>query len=203
MKAAPDALAIFKQFVPEAAAPYCVRLYDHFGFEFKIKKARLTKLGDFRFDPRSKKYTITVNNDLNPYGFLITYLHEVAHLITFEKHKNRVDPHGEEWKHNFRQICQPILHESYLPLPVLTTLSRYLSNPKAASCSDPSLYLLLKKYDQPNGTLLLQSLQPGTTFYFNQKAYRYLEKKRTRILCEAVITGRKYLISQLAEISIT
>ena len=80
-----DYLAIFKRFVPLEAANYCLALYQQYGFEFKIKKSRRTKFGDYQFEPAQQKLIITINNDLNHYAFLITYLHEVAHLITFEK----------------------------------------------------------------------------------------------------------------------
>jgi len=76
---------IFERFLPPGSANYCHDLWRKHGFEFKIKKGRKTKLGDYRYDPRQKKHTITINNDLNSYSFLITYLHEVAHLITLEK----------------------------------------------------------------------------------------------------------------------
>ena len=60
---------VFEKFVPSVAVNYCDNLYNQLGFEFKIKKSRRTKLGDFRFDPKSGKSTITINNDLNPYAF--------------------------------------------------------------------------------------------------------------------------------------
>ena len=39
-----------------------------------------------------------MNNNLNKYSFLITITHEIAHMMIWEKHQNKVDPHGEEWK---------------------------------------------------------------------------------------------------------
>lgn len=191
---------LFERFVPATAAPYCARLYEHFGFEFKIKKARKTKLGDFRYDPRIKKHTITINNDLNPYAFLITYIHEVAHLVTFEEFGNKVNPHGKEWKKSFKQVAKPILSEDVFPAPILLSLKNYLKNPKAASCSDPILFQVLKQFDEENGMILLKQLKSGDRFTFHDKEYLYLEKKRTRILCELIGTKRKYLINQLAEV---
>lgn len=191
---------LFNRFVPEKAAPYCAELYDHFGFEFKIKKARQTKLGDFRYDPGTKKHTITINNDLNPFAFLITYVHEVAHLVTFAEHGRKANPHGKEWKKNFKKVANPILSPEIFPEPVLQSLKNYLKNPKAASCSDPVLFQVLKQYDQNNGKTLLKHLSAGEEFIFNSKHYRYLEKRRTRMVCLEKKSSRKYLINQLAEV---
>jgi len=191
---------VFGRFVPEAAVPYCVQLYEYYGFEFKIKKARGTKLGDYRFDPINKLHTITVNNDLNPYAFLITYLHEVAHLANRIAHGNQVSPHGEEWKICFVRIAKPMMNDMVFPPEVLKALHRYFKNPKAASCSDVLLTETLRGYDNQNGKVLLKQLKPGDRFTFNDKQYLYLEKRRTRILCEQMPTKRKYLIGLIAEV---
>ncbi len=193
-------LNIFQRFVPAQAAHYCLKLYEHFGFEFKIKKARQTKFGDYKYDPSTRKHIISINNDLNAYAFLITYLHEVAHLVTFNEYKNRVNPHGREWKENFRKIAQPVLNEEIFEPPVLLSLKKYLKNPKASSCSDPILYQVLSQYDQPNGKIFLKDLGPGDEFEFNGRTFRYISKRRTRMEVKEIQTGKKYLIPQLAEV---
>ena len=113
---------IFEKFLPKESAQYCYDLWKKHGFEFKIKKSRKTKLGDYRFDPKIGKHIISVNNDLNQYSFLITYLHEVAHLLTFQKYKNKVAPHGEEWKNEFKLVALPVLKPvsyTHLTLPTI------------------------------------------------------------------------------------
>ena len=191
---------IFKRFVPEHAVAYCVRLYTYFGFEFKIKKSRQTKLGDYRYSPQTKKHTITINNDLNPYAFLVTYLHEVAHLVTFDDHGRRAAPHGLEWKQNFKKVAQPVLHGEVFPQPVLIALTNYFKNPKAASCSDPVLYNILRQFDGPSELIALSQVGNGEVFDFQGKHYLKLEKKRTRSVCQEVKTKRKYLISEIARV---
>ncbi|RED97527.1 SprT-like domain-containing protein [Marinoscillum furvescens] len=192
---------VFRRFVPEPAAAYCYELWTHFGFEFKIKKSRQTKLGDYRFAYKTKKHTITINNDLNPYAFLVTYLHEVAHLITFEEYGRKVAPHGKEWKANFVRVAKPVLNEKTFPKPVLVALTNYFKNPKAASCSDPVLYNVLRQFDGPSETIPLSQLQLGATFEFNNQTYQKLEKKRTRSVCLQIASGRKYLISEIASVT--
>jgi SprT protein len=192
--------AVFQRFVPELAVDYCVHLYEHLNFEFKIKKARRTKFGDYRLDRKTGQQTITINNDLNPYAFLITYLHEIAHLKTFQVFGNQIAPHGEEWKNTFKEVSIPIITQSVFPNEIQKQVVSYLSNPKASSCSDPVLYELLKQYDPASDTVFLKSLQPGDLFEFNEKRFIYLEKKRTRMVCKHMDTNRKYLINQLAEV---
>jgi hypothetical protein len=194
------AASVFSRFVPDGAIPYCVRLYEELNFDFRIKKARRTKFGDYRFDPLGNKHSITINNDLNSYAFLITYLHEVAHLVTYNTHKRSVKPHGNEWKANFIKVATPVLNSDVFPPKVLTSLQAYLTNPKASSCSDPQLYQILKAYDHPSEQLLLKDLKPGSSFLLNKKPFEYLEMKRTRVICKELTSGRKYLINQLAEV---
>lgn len=191
---------VFERFVPPEAVSYCVKLWDYFGFEFKIKKSRQTKLGDYRFVPQDSKHIISINNDLNPYSFLVTYLHEVAHLVTFQEHGRKSAPHGSEWKQNFKRVVRPVLNESVFPPSVLLALKNYFKNPKASSCSDPILYNILKKFDTPNDMVSLKDIQLGGSFDFNGKTYQKLEKKRTRSVCLELRSNRRYLISEIAEV---
>ena len=193
---------VFEKFVPSGSVDYCVKLYERLGFELKIKKARQTKLGDYRFNPRSGKHIITVNNDLNAYAFLITYLHEVGHLIAFKTYGRRIQPHGKEWKQSFREVSEPMLSTHIFPKEILSVLKRYFKNPKASSCSDPMLYQILKQFDAPSSKVLLKSIENGRIFLFNNKQFVKLERKRTRSVCREVKTNRKYLISDLAEIEL-
>lgn len=195
-----DYLAVFQRFVPLNAAQYCLKLYLQHGFEFKIKKSRKTKYGDYKFEPTQEKHIITINNDLNQYAFLITYLHEVAHLITYQKHKNRVTPHGKEWKNTFKIVSLPILNPQVFPDLLLKRLAHYMLNPKASSCSDPNLYTLLNKYDRRNDTCLLQTLQVGDQFLLNGASYQYIQLKRTRVLCLQINSDKKYLISKISSV---
>ncbi len=195
-------MAVFERFLPKEAARYCYDLWDNLGFEFKITKARKTKLGDFRYDPRNKKSTITVNHNLNPYAFLVTYLHEVAHFVTHQQHGRAVSPHGKEWKQNFKKISLPILRPEILPEEVLRALAGYLKNPAATSCTDPTLTRTLNAYSPNNDEIMLIDLPLGSAFRFNNKIYKSLEKKRTRLICQEHKTGKKYLINGAAHVEL-
>lgn len=193
---------VFQKFVPQASVDYCVKLYQRLGFEFKIKKARQTKLGDYRYNPKTKRHTITINNDLNPFAFLVTYLHEVGHLIAFKTYGRRIQPHGKEWKQCFKEVSEPMLSDMVFPTSVLSALKKYFRNPKASSCSDPILYQILKQFDDPTGKVLLNKVSVGNLFRFNRKVFVKLEKKRTRSVCQESNTKKRYLISELAEVEL-
>ncbi|MEM9339081.1 MAG: SprT-like domain-containing protein [Bacteroidota bacterium] len=192
--------AVFQKFVPEKAITYCVELFNVHGFEFKIKKARQTKLGDYRYDPRFKKHTITINNDLNQYAFLITYLHEVAHLIANKRFGSNIQPHGKEWKESFKKVALPVLNEQVFAPDVLVALKKYFRNPKATSCSDPELHQLLRSYDPVSDKVLLKEIKNGECFIFNKRTFKKIDKKRSRSLCEELSSRKRYLIQEIAEV---
>ena len=192
--------AVFERFLPKEAAKYCYGLWNELGFEFKITKARKTKLGDFRYDPRTQKSTISVNHNLNQYAFLVTYLHEVAHHITNKQFGRKVSPHGKEWKNNFKKISLPVLNPSVLPKEILEALAGYLKNPAATSCSDPNLTRVLNGYSETDDKVLLMDIPIGSVFVFNKKIYQSLERKRTRFVCKDIKSGNKYLINGAARV---
>lgn len=197
-----NSLAVFERFIPPAAVEYCHRLYEKLGFEFKITRSRQTKLGDFRFYGNMNKAVITVNNDLNPYAFLVTYLHEVAHLLTHNEFKGSVNPHGNEWKSVFIKLTQPVLTKEVFPPIVLAALIKYFQNPKASSCADPSLYKALQQFNNKSDKEILDTVDLQSTFIFNKRTFQKIEKRRTRWVCLEIKTKRKYLIPGVAEVKV-
>ena len=134
--------SFFDHFPPKVAE-YCFQLWHDYPFDFIVSKSRHSKLGDYRYSPQ-KGHQITVNRNLNSYAFLVTYLHEVAHLLTYLTYKNKVLPHGEEWKSSFRTIFEPILEEDLLPDELIKVLKSYLVNPSATSTGHGPLVDVLK-----------------------------------------------------------
>jgi hypothetical protein len=52
--------------------------------QFFYTRDTIDQTGRFQVPTGQKIQTITINHDLNPYQFLITYIHEVAHYRAFE-----------------------------------------------------------------------------------------------------------------------
>jgi hypothetical protein len=189
--------------VPENAAQYCFDLWLEDPFHFIISKTRATKLGDFRFRSDRKIQTITINYDLNPYQFLITYIHEVAHYRAFKQFGIGIKPHGTHWKNTFRSLMIPMLSDLVFPRDILIPLKRHLINPKASSGADLFLSKEMRKYDQgksDNPALYLNDLKIGEEFVLKGRKFKKQSTRRTRVLCLEVDSGKKYLISTHAEI---
>jgi len=191
---------IFENHLPEKAVEYCFSLWKALNFEFKIKKRRQSKYGDYRFDPVTKTHTVSVNHDLNKFAFLLTYIHEVAHLTTYEKYGRQVKPHGREWKMQFKKLMIPMLREDIYPMGILGPLARHMKNPKATSTADADLFQSLRNEGQKLNGSYLKDIRAGEKFLFHQKIYRKIEVKRTRSLCELADSHRKYLISESAPV---
>jgi hypothetical protein len=191
--------AILKKHVPEQAVDYCLSLWINHPFHFKVTKKRHSKLGDYKYNPVYRDHTITVNFNLNAYAFLITYIHELAHLQVTEDFGRNVKPHGRQWKTTFQKLMQPMLNELVFPENILADLRIHMSNPKASTQSDQRLVAALRTYDHPvNGMVCLRDLEEGSVFTYHGHKYRKIKIRRTRILCQHTNSGRKYLISGIA-----
>ncbi|MCV9385678.1 transcription elongation protein SprT [Reichenbachiella ulvae] len=191
----------FERHLPALAVDYCFELWQQLNFNLKITPNRKSKYGDYRYDPNTGKHSISVNGGLNPYAFLITYIHEVAHKTNFDIHQNKVSPHGKEWKHQFKKLMIPMLREDVFPMDILRPLARHMKNPKATSVSDPELFKALRAHDKGGSSTYLSEIEIGQKFLFQQKIYRKIEHRRTRVLCEHSDSGKQYLISGSAPVS--
>lgn len=167
--------------------------------EFVISRPRKSKLGDFRPPHDNKPARISVNADLNPYNFLITTVHEFAHLGCYLKHGQSVSPHGAEWKKIYVDLLKPFLAKAVFPDNLAAAVRTHISRPVASSCSCPVLSKALVRFDTNPGQLL-DELRPGQVFTFRDKHYRVIEKRRTRFLCQHIVDGRKFLISGRAKV---
>lgn len=187
------------EFFPKDLQTYCLSFFKTYTFQFKIIKSRKTKLGDYRYHPFAKTHTITVNGDLNPYAFTITFLHEVAHLVTHLNHGRKVQPHGKEWKKVFGEILVPILASEDLPDAVRLALVEYIAQPKAASCSSDQLMKALREQDPIDDKMYLGDLHEGERFIFQERTFR-IEKVavRTRVTVVDEENRKKYLIHKNA-----
>jgi hypothetical protein len=190
-----------RKYLPEAFIAYVVTLFQEANVRFKIVPGRATKLGDFRAGVNGEKHTITVNGDLNPYSFLITTVHEFAHLHTFNTFGNRVSPHGNEWKSAYRQLLLPLIDSPELPEDIRKALMNSLVRTKASSCSDHGLSRVLLNYDKPKeGVIILEHLPKNSTFALNGKHFVKGDLRRKRYICQEVKSKRSYLVNSLAQV---
>jgi hypothetical protein len=191
----------FKKYLPESFVGVIVDLFLSNNIRFKIVNGRKTKLGDFRAGMNGQKHQITVNGDLNPYSFLITTLHEFAHLHTYISYQRSVRPHGEEWKRAYRQLLIPVIDSGNLPKDIEHALLQSLVNTKASSCTDHHLSRVLHTYDKPElGIELLEQLPRHSLFLLDGREFIKGELRRKRYICKEVQTNRNYLVNALAKV---
>ncbi len=189
------------KYVPEESIPLIAEWLEKNRLHLRISKARRTKLGDFRPSSGPQPHQISVNGDLNRFHFLITLTHEVAHAVTWNKHKHKVKPHGPEWKNDFSLLLTALLNQVHFPEALRTEIQIHLQNPKASSCSDPRLYKALKKYDPSSDKQLLEEIEPGALFMLDAKRkFKKGAKRRTRFDCIEIGSGRRYYIHAHAEV---
>lgn len=193
--------SILHKYIPEKAVPVISDWIYKFDFKLRIKKSRSSKYGDYRPPIKGENHLITINYDMNKYAFLITLVHEIAHLSTFNKHKDNVKPHGDEWKLHYKMLMQQFLVPEIFPVDVITALRKYMNNPAASSCSDTNLLRILKNYDNLVDTVLLEDVPIGATFsYNNDRHFIKGPQSRKRIKCKDVNTHTVYLFNPVTEV---
>ena len=96
------------QYIPKEAKSLIQDLINKDNLVVKIKEERKTRHGDYRMLSNGK-HKITINSNLNPYRFLITLIHEIAHLEAYQKYGRFIKPHGKEWKTTFQHLILMVL----------------------------------------------------------------------------------------------
>jgi hypothetical protein len=183
-----------RKHIPAPAVSYCFQLWQDRHFKFKLRKSRQSKVGDFSCK-HGETPQITVNEDLHPFLFLITYVHEVAHLHVHEQYGHKAEAHGEEWKSKFRELLQPVMITEIFPDKILRGLRRHMVNPKASTFSDSEMTELLRDADPKwSRATLLSEIPEGSLFGLHGKWFRKGALQRTRVLCLELKTRRKFLV---------
>ncbi|MDL5046756.1 hypothetical protein QQ054_12010 [Oscillatoria amoena NRMC-F 0135] len=179
--------------LPPKAMDYCLYLWRRNPFSLILTRTRHTKVGDFSIGRNG--YRISINHDLNVYQFLVTYVHEVAHLHVHKKSGRPAEPHGAVWKTEFRQLLEPLLTSEIFPYPVLSCLIAHMRKPGASTFSDTRLTRALRLFDPITTTrLALDDLKEGSIFQLRGRHFRKGKLRRTRFYCHEITTNRKYLV---------
>lgn len=191
-----------QQFLPPGAyetVHYYLQLHK---VHLTIARERKTVLGDYRHRTGYSNHRISVNGNMNPYAFLITLLHELAHLLVYELHGNKVQMHGMEWKKIYGLLLGEFIRKKIFPADVESELLLSLKNPAASSCAEDGLIRVLRKYDEgKNGCRLIEELPPHSLFRIGNGAiFKRGEKQRKRYKCTEVKTGKIYLFSPVYEV---
>jgi len=197
-----------QSFLPEGSLDDVMEYLHNHKVHLTITRQRKSVLGDYRNKHFDKNHRITVNGNLNQYSFLITLLHEIAHLLTFELHGHRIQPHGKEWKHEYGKLLATFLRKNIFPDEIKKALIRTLHNPGASSCSDIEVTRVLRKFDESllgtgetSNKLFVEELPMGEHFKTDDnRVFLKGKKRRTRFECLEISTGKLYLFSAIYEV---
>ena len=192
---------ILQKYIPENAVDSVHDLIEKNQVNLYIARKRKTKLGDFRPSQNGKPRRISVNHDLNPYSFLITFLHELAHQKVWVKHHNKVRPHGVEWQQEYQDLLIPFLKPDIFPQEIIDKLTSPNKKIFASSNADVVLSRQLKKHDISNGAVTIEDLPENALFRLtDNRVFRKLNKRRKNYLCLQISSNRKYVFSPIAEV---
>ncbi len=191
-----------KQYIPEDCFEMVMPIIMQHKVHLSITKERATKLGDYRNKYLDKNHRISINGNLNKYSFIITLVHELAHLIAFEQYGNRIMPHGNQWKLCYKTLMTPYLQKQVFPADIHNELLRSMQNPAASTCSEEHLTRVLNHYDvKPVGIKTVEELLPGQKFIIkNGRTFIREHVIRKRIKCLEFPSMRPYLFSPLCQV---
>jgi SprT protein len=191
-------------YLPDGTFEQVMAYIVEYKVHLTLTRERQSILGDYRHPDRKGGHRISVNGTLNKYAFLITLLHEIAHLITFIHFGNRVASHGKEWKGEFSKILKQFVGKGFLPADVEEAVRQSIQNPAASSCADDNLMRTLKRYDKRKENHFFVEQIPLHQLFRTKdgRIFKKGEKIRKRYRCEEVATSRIYLFSPIYEVEL-
>ena len=192
-------------YIPENSFEDVVKYIHQYKVHLTVTKQRKSILGDYRSSHQNKNHRISVNGNLNKYEFLITLLHEIAHLLTFEQFANRVDAHGKEWKNSYAQLLVFFLQKDIFPPDIATVLYKTIHNPAATANGETELLKVLRLYNinQKKGFTTMADLPVGNLFETDKgRVFKKGLLRRKRFECIEIKTGKLYSFSSIAEVKI-
>lgn len=195
-------MSVLEKYLPRLAVAPLTALLEQNQVHLKIVNERKTRHGDYRKNPDGS-HGITINANLNKYRFTITLVHEIAHLVAFQKYGRAIKPHGIEWKHTFQKLMLPFLRPDIFPNDLLPVLARHFKNPKASSDTDAMMSVALKSYDPESDKSYIFEIPQGTVFIGPRgQKFQKGEKLRKRYQCVEISTGKVYLFQPNAQVTI-
>jgi len=191
-----------QRFLPPGTYEAVLQYLQFYKVHLTVAAERKSILGDYRHSTHFSNHRISVNGNLNKFSFLITLLHELAHLLTFEQFGNKVPSHGREWKTTYGKLLEQFLKNKIFPADIEHELLHSLKNPAATSCAEDGLLRVLRRYDDKKShRRLVEEIPENAIFRCDDgRVFKKGEKMRKRFKCIEVNTGRVYLFSPVYEV---
>lgn len=196
--------AILRNHLPPQSVEWVYGFLNRHNVHFHITRERRSKYGDYRWPQKGHDFhEMSVNGDLNPYRFLLVFLHEAAHLETHVKYAD-VAPHGHEWQGEYARLLAE--HAVWFPPEVRPLVARYASRVPLYRPLLRQIEELLHRYDKDyveGAVVHLDDLPAGSRFRLKSRPERLfvsLEHRRTRWLCREEDNRRQYTVNGAAEV---
>lgn len=192
-------------YLPDGSFEDTVQYINRYKVYLTVTRKRQSILGDYRHAAIGKNHRITVNGNLNKYEFLITLLHEIAHLLTFEQYGNRVESHGKEWKQHYSNLLHLYLQKDIFPTDIRDALYKTVGNPAATANGETALLKVLRNYNttKKDGYTIVELLPIGSLFETDKgRLFKKGLQRRKRFECLEINTGKLYSFSGIAEVKI-
>jgi SprT protein len=194
-------LEYLDHYMPAGASGKMFEYLHLYKVHLTITRTRKSILGDYRHATGSDNHRISVNGNLNKYAFLITLIHEIGHLITFQQYANKVNSHGKEWKLAYRHVLEDFMKLKLFPADLHQALLKSLHDLPASSCSDINLTRVLKNYDAKDRTVLIEAMKEGALFKTSDgRIFKRGKQIRKRIEGLEIQSGKLYLFSPVYEV---
>ena len=196
-------LEYLQQYLPAGAAPLVMQYLHQYRVHLTITRERKSILGDYRHATHDRNHRISVNGNLNKYSFLITLVHELAHLLTFQQYGNRVQSHGREWKSIYAFLLKDFIVSHIFPDDIRAKLKESMNDLPASSCADDDLIRVLRKYDtNPQEMVFVEQIPEGNCFALDDgRIFRKGKRLRKRYQCTDIKTKQIYLFSPVYEVN--
>lgn|SRR4030095_8005437 len=197
-------LEYLQRYLPPGSASLVMQYLHQYKVHLTITRERKSILGDYRHATHDRNHRISVNGNLNKYSFLITLVHELAHLLTFQQWGNRVQSHGREWKNIYAFLLRDFIKTNIFPDDIRLKLQQSIHDLPATSCADDDLMRVLRKYDDNTGDLVfVEQIPEGHCFALDDgRVFRKGKKLRKRYQCFDVKTKQEYLFSPVYEVKL-
>lgn len=191
-----------QRYLPDNSGKLVMEYLHHYKVHLTITRERKTLYGDYRHATHDRNHRISVNGNLNKFSFLITLVHEVAHLLTYQQYGNRVASHGREWKQLFAFLLKDFLVLNIFPGDIKQALQKSIHDLPASSCADEELMRVLRRYDNNSPDLVLvEQIAEGNLFTLEDgRIFKRGKKLRKRYECVEVKTKKLYLFSPVYEV---
>lgn len=193
---------ILLQYLPQETIEQVSSLLGKHAVQLTITRNRVSKLGDYRPPVRIKNHRITINGDLGKYFFYLVFLHEMAHLFVWNKYRNKVSPHGQQWKEEFSSLLRQAVYLNLLPANLTEEVLDFSLNVKATFAAHAGLWKILKSMDEKHAAEITVEDIPDDSFFVasNGRMFKKEARLRKRYRCYCVNNKRRYLFHPMAVI---